>query len=106
MAMQHIGGKLVFTASKVRETERGELMKYFCEELNATRLQDGYDKITMPRMGKILESITTKDLYYIKRVCRDSKSFSKTFRWPLDPSKHGDESGKARQNWQDQSRRR
>jgi hypothetical protein len=106
MAMQHIGGKLVFTASKVRETERGELMKYFCEELNATRLQDGYDKITMPRMGKILESIPTKDLYYIKRVCRDSKSFSKTFWWLLDPSKHGDESGKARQNWQDQSRRR
>lgn len=86
--MQHIGGKLKFTASKARETERGELMRYFCDELNSTRLQDGYDKITMPRMGKILEAIPTKDLYYIKRVCRDSKSFSKTFWWLLDPTKH------------------
>lgn len=88
MGMQHIGGKLKFTASKARETERGELMRYFCDSLNATRAADGYDRITMPRMGKILEAIPTKDLYYIKRVCNDSKHFSKTFWWLLDPTKH------------------
>lgn len=88
MAMQHIGGKLHFTAHKARETERGELMRYFCEELNPTRVEEGYDRISMPRMGKILEGIPTKDLYYIKRVCRDAKSFSKTFWWLLDPTKH------------------
>jgi hypothetical protein len=88
MAMQHIGGKLKFTASKARETERGELMRHFCEELNSTRIEEGYDRISMGRMGKILEGIPTKDLYYIKRVCRDAKSFSKTFWWLLDPTKH------------------
>lgn len=86
--MQHISGRIKWAASKTRETERGELMRYFCDHLNATRSRDGYEKITMPRMGKILESIPTKDLYYIKRVCNDAKDFSKTFWWLLDPEKH------------------
>jgi len=39
-------------------------------------------------MGKILEKIPTKDLYYLKRVCAGSKSFSKRFLWKLDAKKH------------------
>lgn len=88
MAMQHIGGKLKLAASKVRQTERGEMMRYFCQELNRTRIRDGLAPITMGRMGKILESIPTKDLYYIKRVCDDAPNFSKKFWWILDPKKH------------------
>ena len=42
----------------------------------------------MPRMGKILEGIPTKDLYYLKRVCDDAGNFSKKFWWLLDPKKH------------------
>ncbi len=74
--------------AKMRETERGELLRYFVDRLNPSRVRDGLPKITMPRMGKILEQIPTKDLYYLKRVCDDSANFSKRFWWELDPEKH------------------
>lgn len=86
--MKHIAGHLKRTAVKVRITERGEMMRFFCTELNRTRIRDGLDKITMGRMGKILEDIPTKDLYYLKRVCEDSANFSKRFWYELDPKKH------------------
>lgn len=71
-----------------RETERGELMRYFVDRINPGRVRDGLPKITMPRMGLMLEQIPTKDLYYLKRVCDDSKNFSKRFFFELDPKKH------------------
>ena len=89
--MQHIGSMVQKTFSKTRETERGEIMKFFCHRLNIERVIDGYPKITMSHMGKILESLPTKDLYYLKRVCSDAKSFSKRFWWELDPDKHEDD---------------
>lgn len=89
MMMKHIGSHLKRTAVKVRITERGEMMRFFCAELNRTRIRDNLDKITMARMGKILENIPTKDLYYLKRVCEDSANFSKRFWYELDPKKHG-----------------
>ena len=48
------------------------MMRYFCAELNHARIRDNLEKISMARMGKILENIPTKDLYYLKRVCEDS----------------------------------
>ena len=54
-------------------TERGQLMRYFCDQLNRDRIQSSYPPITMGRMGKILEKIPTKDLYYLKRVCDDAR---------------------------------
>lgn len=82
--MEHIRKHLKeFTPRKDRRTERGELMKYFIERLNAARAADGLPPITMGRMGKILEGIPTKDLYYIKSVCDKAKNFSKKFWWLL-----------------------
>ncbi len=86
--MQHISQHIRKEVAKSRETERGELMQYFCTELNRTRIRDGYPHVTMSRMGKILEQIPTKDLYYLKRVCSDAPHFSKKFWWLLDPEKH------------------
>jgi hypothetical protein len=86
--MQHIGTRLRKMISSARITERGELMRYFVQHLNSTRMQDGYSRITMGRMGKELEKIPTKDLYYLKRVCDDAPNFSKRFWWELDPAKH------------------
>ena len=63
-------------------------MQYFRQRLNVDRAKDGYPLLTMARMGKILEKIPTKDLYYLKRVCEDAKNFSKKFWWELDPKKH------------------
>ena len=89
--MRHIGASLRQTRARIRETERGELMRYFCDHLNPSRARDSLPAITMARMGKILEKIPTKDLYYLKRVCNDAGNFSKKFWWELDPDKHLDE---------------
>ena len=90
--MKHISTHIKRAASRQRITERGELMKYFCERLNTGRIRDGYTKLSLGRMGKILEAIPTKDLYYLKRVCDDAHDFSKKFWWELDPNKHIEES--------------
>jgi hypothetical protein len=76
---------------RTRKTERGELMRYFRERLNHSRKKDGHPAISMPRMGKILEGIPTKDLYYLKSVCDKAKNFSKKFWWEVDPKKHEQE---------------
>jgi hypothetical protein len=89
--MKHIGQQLRKNARKSRETERGELMRYFVGKLNVTRVRDGYGKMTMAHMGKLFEKIPTKDLYYLKRVCGDAASFSKKFWWEIDPKKHAEE---------------
>lgn len=85
---------------RTRETERGDLMEYFVKKLNRSRMPDGFSPVTMPRMGKMLEGIPTKDLYYLKRVCDDaylrarakdqsgSAAFSKRLWWELDLKKH------------------
>jgi hypothetical protein len=75
-------------ANGSRKTERGELMRYFQTYLNATRAKAKLALITMPRMGKILEGIPTKDLYYLKSVCEKAKNFSKKFWYEVDPKKH------------------
>lgn len=89
--MKHIATHLKKSMRKSRETERGELMRYFRERLNGDRARDGYPPITMARMGKTLEKIPTKDLYYLKRVCDDARHFSKKFWWEIDPKKHNKE---------------
>ena len=91
--MRHININLKQTRARLRQTERGELMRYFVDRLNPSRLRDGLERITMARMGKILEQIPTKDLYYLKRICDDSKNFSKRFWYELDPRKHDERVG-------------
>ncbi|MBV9159406.1 MAG: hypothetical protein JO019_02290 [Candidatus Kaiserbacteria bacterium] len=86
--MKHISAHIKRKAAATRETERGELMQYFCEQLNKTRARDGLPKITMGRMGFMLAKIPTKDLYYLKKVCDDSANFSKKFWWEINPKKH------------------
>lgn len=73
---------------KSRKTERGELMLFFTRHLNLARARDKYAPLSMPRMGKILEGIPTKDLYYLQSVCTKAKNFSKRFWWEVDPKKH------------------
>lgn len=57
--------------TKSKETERGELMVYFCKKLNVGRKEKGLKDISMGRMGRMLEGIPTADLYYIKSCCDD-----------------------------------
>ena len=83
----HMGGESS-RSKKERATERGELMKYFMEQLNVSRRRDGLPPLTMPRMGRLLVAIPTKDLYYLRSVCDQSKDFSKKFWWEINPKKH------------------
>lgn len=90
--MEHIKahiGKILHKKEKV--TERGELLEYFCDRLNRTRLRDGYPPLTIARMAKVLQLIPTKDLYYLKSVCEQASDFSKRFWWEVNPKKHTDE---------------
>lgn len=88
--MKHIRDLLARTkeTTRSRKTERGELMRFFTRHLNYSRAADGLAPISMPRMGKILEGIPTKDLYYLQSVCTRAKNFSKKFWWEVDPKKH------------------
>jgi hypothetical protein len=92
--MKHIGTHLRQTMSDARQTERGELMKYFLEHINPSRLRDGLPPVSMGRMGKLLQKIPTKDLYYLKSVCDDAGNFSKKFWWEINPKKHLDDDRK------------
>lgn len=90
--MKHIRDLIEGTPEKKsRKTERGELMRFFTRHLNYSRAETQLPPITMARMGKILEGIPTKDLYYLKSVCSRAKNFSKKFWWEVDPKKHTEE---------------
>lgn len=86
----HLSEKKATRLAKVepRRTERGELMHYFMQELNRARMRDGLAPLTMARMGKLLQLIPTKDLYYLKSVCDHAKDFSKKFWWEINPKNH------------------
>ena len=89
--MEHIGKhmeQLSARSKAERATERGEMMKYFMERLNPGRVRDDYPPLSLPRMGRLLVAIPTKDLYYLKSVCEQSKDFSKKFWWEINPKKH------------------
>lgn len=73
---------------KKRQTERGELLRFFQRHLNYARKHDGLEPLTMARLGAELEGIPTADLYYLKSVCSQAKNFSKKFWWEIDPKKH------------------
>lgn len=87
--VKHIATHIKDQARKQEKvTERGEMMRYFMHRLNPDRARDGLPPLSMPRMGRILQAIPTKDLYYLKRVCEDAKHFSKKFWWEVNPKKH------------------
>ena len=93
--MEHIGKRLAQAAGKPdKRTERGELMKHFLEQINMARVADGFKAMSMGHMGKLLQKIPTKDLYYLKSVCDNSNNFSKKFWWEINPKKHEVEESK------------
>ncbi len=89
--MEHIGSHIRPMVKKTKITERGELMEYFLQKLNAGRVQDGLAPMTMGRMGRVLVAIPTNDLYFLKSVCDDAQkrngpsAFSKKFWWEVKP---------------------
>ena len=89
--MEHIGKHIKVQSPRskqARATERGELLQYFAERLNPGRVRDGYPRLTLARLGRLLVAIPTKDLYYLKSVCDKASDFSKKFWWEINPKKH------------------
>lgn len=87
--MDHIGSYLPnIQKEKSRKTERGELMRYFLSKLNPPRKKDGLPEISMARLGRLLQGIPTKDLYYLQSVCDKASHFSKKFWWEISPKNH------------------
>lgn len=64
-------------------SERSELLSLFLEEINKERKGTKYQPVTPKFLAIKLSHIPTKDLYYLKSICLDSKnrtgSFSKCF---------------------------
>ena len=96
--MQHISSHMSGKGGRrERASERGDLLHYFMQKLNMTRTRDGLAPLTMARMGRALQGIPTKDLYFLKSVCDDAQkrngidAFSKKFWWEINPKKHQDE---------------
>jgi hypothetical protein len=70
-----------------RHTERGDLIEEFYSRLKP-HWDEKYGKLTPGYLRWKLAKIPTKDLYYIKSVCNDSKHYAKTFFWLINPKKH------------------
>jgi hypothetical protein len=105
--MDHISSHIQRFTRKEKVTERGELLRYFMDKLNASRVRDGLPKLTMPRMGKTLEKIPTKDLYYLKSVCDQAKDFSKKFWWEINPKNHTPEAkAAAKKKWEEKNKQK
>ena len=104
--MDHISSHISKVSyKKDRATERGEMMQYFMERLNAARVRDGLGKLTMPRMGRLLMAIPTKDLYYLKSICDSAQDFSKKFWWEINPKNHTQEAkAAAMKKWEEKNK--
>ncbi len=71
-----------------KRTERGELLKEFLSHIKPSWDEKKYGKMTIGRLARKVQGVPTKDLWYLKRVCEDSKNYSKRFFFELNPSKH------------------
>ena len=73
---------------KTNITERGEILREFVSRISTTWDTKKYGKMTIPRMAKKLQGMSVQDMYYLKRVCEDSKDYSKRFFFEINPNKH------------------
>ena len=76
------------TPTKEQLVERGDLMKYFLEQLNPRRVAAGYPPLDYPRLGKMLKGRPNQFLYMLRRLCDDSSNWSATFYCTLYPEKY------------------
>lgn len=69
--------------TKTRNTERGSLIEEMTNAINLERVGTKYKPLSLRAVAVKVGHIETKDLYYLKSICMDSKnrcgSFSKCF---------------------------
>lgn len=66
---------------------RDEMLDVFAARLNASRIVDGYAKLSHARVAKMLEGIPTEDLHAFYARCETYKSFGAGFHYELKPRK-------------------
>jgi hypothetical protein len=83
---------------KDRRTERGELLKYFRNKINAGRLGTKYKPLSMGYFAMRLSYMSVPDLYHLKSICDDAQrrggGFSKMFFWAIKPQEERKEASK------------
>lgn len=107
--MEHIGKHMQQpskASKRERASERGELMEYFAQTLNVSRVRDGYPPLSLGRMGRLLVAIPTEDLYYLKSVCDKATDFSKKFWWEINPKNHTPEAKAAAEKFYEQQKKK
>jgi hypothetical protein len=64
---------------------RGEMFDKFLEKLNPGREEVGLRPYSHARLSKMLEHLSTSELYPFYRDCLRAKTFSAYFHWALKP---------------------
>lgn len=65
--------------------EREEQLDIYLARLNASRIKDGYPKLSYARLAKMLEGIPTGDLHAIYKKCETYRSFGAGLNYELKP---------------------
>ncbi len=74
-----------------RVSERGELLEYFTNGVNASRDGKRFKKLPISAIAVKLQGLKLSDLYYLRSICEDSLrregrvGWSKTFWGSLKP---------------------
>lgn len=72
-----------------RKTERGDLLIEFANTLNKGRREVGLKPLTVSAMGAIFQGYSLQDIYYIRSVCKDARSFNAMFWYLMKKKKSG-----------------
>lgn len=71
-------GNKRFVVTKSRQTERGELLRFFSFKTG----------MTIARVAFILTAVPTADLYVLQKQCEGARNFTAFFKWATNPKKH------------------
>jgi len=67
--------------------QRQELIGMFVDRLNLDR-KPPYKPLTAPRVGMMLAALDTRELYVFLAELKQSKHFSKSFWWRINPKNY------------------
>jgi len=70
---------------KSRRTERGDLVSYFLENMNADRRKQGRKEWTIANVAYFLSIYSVEDLYHLRMKCDKAKNFCACLLWHLFP---------------------
>jgi hypothetical protein len=64
---------IAFTRNASRRSERGDLLEFFHDKINATRDGKRFRKLPMSAIAVKLSLLSVRDLYYLKSTCLDAE---------------------------------